>query len=762
MNVKEVEYVDDNIKSVVEFMDDSPILTGEMFNLVNYIKSRYFCTAFDAIRSIVPMSSKTRVDAVLSLDEAKFDLLKDKMSIEEYDLSLKIKNEKRDIKGRILKNLESQYELLLKRLKELEIIKISYCNKKLNCEKSDVTITVSSGFLDVIKFTLKQKNVIDFVKSRGNTTIKEICYFTGESERIINTLLKKGVLQRFYNKESSSKHSACVLDKKDIYVSLTKIQKEVCDEIKLFINENKPHVSLLHGITGSGKTMVIMALMDFVIQKGKSVIFMVPEISLTSQLATTFKSHYGDNIAILHSGLSDPERIRQWDRIKNGEAKVVIGTRTAVFAPTKKLGLIIMDEEHETTYKSESSPRFHARDIAYFRCKINDCTLLLSSATPSIESFFLAKSGVYSLHSLNQRYGNAILPKTEIIDMNCELMEGNPTLFGGRLIEIIEEEISKGKQSILLLNRRGYHTFVKCKDCKEALVCPNCNITLNYHRTNNRLMCHYCGYSIEFLRECPKCHGVNMSYSGIGTQRAEFQLQELIPNARILRIDADKIISTDSYNKLFKDFSSYKYDIMIGTQMVSKGLNFPNVTLVGVLMADQALYSDDFRSYERAFSLITQVVGRSGRGDSLGRAIIQTYTPENPIIGMAARQDYEKFYQDEIQIRKQMLYPPFSDLCIIGFTGKNEKKVESSSKEFFEGIKNVASERYKNIPIRMFNPSAACISKMCGNYRYKILIKCRINKDFYRLISEIMLQYERKINSKGVNVFIDVNPTFVE
>lgn len=763
MKIDAPQDIDDSeLKEIYEVIDETPPLTAEMLFLAKYMKKSYYCTLFSAFKAMLPSdNSLLKIEKIIYVDEEKYVQLKDRLSLEETKMIQQVLNSENGIlTGKKYKKFESQNQGLAGKLESLGIFKFRYAKETKESGRRDEALKLSEN-IDC-RLTEKQKKVVDFLKERKASTVKEISYFTGITRGVINTLLKKGILEYFAENISNFNLNLSTENiKKRDDITLTYQQNRVYEELKCWAKKNEPHVSLLRGVTGSGKTMVLLSLIDFILEKGQDVIFMVPEIALTTQVISTFKSRYGEKVAAMHSKLSDKERRKEWHRIKEGEAKLVVGTRTSVFAPVKNLGLIIMDEEHETSYKSEATPRFHARDLAIQRCKYNKCTLVLASATPSVESYFLAKSGIYSLHTLEERYGNAVLPKTEIIDMNLELMNGNPTPFSEKLIKIIKEELGKGNQAVLLLNRRGYHTFVKCRDCKEPVICPNCNITLNYHKANNRLMCHYCGYSMEFLQECPRCHGMNMTYEGIGTQRAEFQLNELLPEAKIIRVDTDAVDPGGSSGKVFQEFLERKYDIMIGTQMIAKGFNFPNVTLVGVLMADQALYSDDFRSYERAFSLITQVVGRSGRGKYAGRAVIQTYTPENPVISLAAKQNYEDFYNDEIKIRKAMLYPPFSDICCVGFTGKKEKNVAEISKEFFEKLKEIAANEYRDIPLRIFKPSPANINKICGSYRYRILLKCRNGKKFYGMLSKIMLIYERKANSKHVNAFIDMNPSFI-
>ena len=485
---------------------------------------------------------------------------------------------------------------------------------------------------------------------------------------------------------------------------------------------------------------------------------MVPEISLTPQLVGKFTSLFGSQVAVFHSGLSLGERLDEYKRVKKGLAKIAVGTRSAVFAPFEDLGLIIMDEEQEHTYKAENKPRFHATELAKFRCNYNNCTLLLSSATPDVRSFYYAENGRYTLHTLKERFGNAQLPKVNIVDMNEELYRGNTTGFSDYLLESLEETIAEGNQAILLLNRRGFNTFASCKSCKEVVTCPNCSISMTYHSANNRLMCHYCGHSVYFSDKCPTCGAIGLRLSGTGTQKAEQVLADLLPGARILRLDADSVMAKNAHERLLSAFGNGEYDILIGTQMVAKGLDFPNVTLVGVINADQMLYSDDYRSFERAFSMLTQVVGRSGRGASKGNAIVQTFTPENPVIEMAAAQDYDAFYADEIALRKAMIYPPFVDLLLLGFVGEDKSKTITCAKAFFARLKSKLDECLPQFPIRILGPSPALVSKVSNKYRYKIIIKCRSTAQFREIISSLLADFGRDKDFKDVTVYADADP----
>lgn len=644
-----------------------------------------------------------------------------------------------------------------------KIIKTFLPSKLLNNTKERIikTFRLKDGIDECkLKLSTKQKAVCEVLAQKGEMSAKEVNYFTGTTVSVLNSLVKNGIVECMESSQGSFLNIATRVDCETKSIVLTEDQEFVYKGLLREINENKGRVSLLYGITGSGKTSVFMKLIKHVVNLGKSVIVMVPEISLTPQMISVFVDKFGRGIAVFHSGLSDRERMIQWKSVKDKSAKIVIGTRSAVFAPVENLGLIIMDEEQEYTYKSESSPRFHARDVAKFRAVENKCLLLLSSATPSVETFFYAQSGKYSLHKLTKRYGEAKLPEVSIVDMNKELMSGNTSQISNALLEQLRDNLKKNEQSIVLLNRRGYNTFASCRKCSQVLLCPNCSISLIYHKANDRLMCHYCGYSVPFSSECPSCHENQVHFSGMGTQRAEDDLLQKLPGARVLRMDTDTTMARFAHEQAFAKFRQKEYDIMIGTQMIAKGLDFPDVTLVGVLSADQSLYNDDFRSYERTFSLLTQVVGRSGRSGGRSRAIIQTYTPENPIIKLAARQDYEAFYRSEINLRKVMLYPPFSDMCVVSFTSTDEVKSLSAAKFFLELIKNGIAQE-KKLPMRILGPSRASIYKVNNQYRYRIIIKCRNNIAFRNKLNEFVDKFELNRTYSKVISSVDMNPDTV-
>ena len=523
------------------------------------------------------------------------------------------------------------------------------------------------------------------------------------------------------------------------------------------INADKPAGALLYGVTGSGKTSVFYHLINQVLKMGKTALLLVPEISLTPQMVNKFKAIFGDSIAVLHSSLSLGQRMDEFKRIKKGDAKIVIGTRSAVFAPLSNIGIIIMDEEGENTYKSETSPRYHARDVAIQRCGHNNCVLVMASATPSLESFYYAKIGRYKLFELKERYSKSNLPDVEIIDMQSEAEAGNNGLFSRQLIDSINENLEKKEQTILLLNRRGYNTYISCLECRQPIVCPNCSIPLTYHKKNDKLMCHYCGYTMDNTGRCPECGSDHLHTSGVGTQRVESELARLFPNARLLRMDADTTYSKYSYEENFKDFEQGKYDIMLGTQMIAKGLNFPNVTLVGVLSLDKALFTGDFRSYERTFYLITQVAGRSGRGDKPGAAYIQTFVPDHYVINLAAKQDYDEFYNEEIALRHALTYPPFCDICVIGFSSDLESRAIKASNWFVDALKEYVREEKVKFPLRALGPAPCTLEMINKKYRYRLILKCKNTRDFRKMISSLLIKFYKNRDFGLVKITADIN-----
>ena len=749
----------EKLKPVLELLDPAPLLSQESLRLVVWLKEHYFCTLYDAVKLLLPtgINFKIRTEYSLAVPVPSLDM--DSLDEVERQIVLYLSHAGACVdRDRLLKELglSGDSNVPEKLCKANILVKSSGTVRQIgDASQKMVRLTENQ---EPHKLTLKQKSVYNLLSDVGSASLKELCYFAGVTPVVVDALVKKDIAQ-YYEIEiyrNPYDHIQNGGPAEDIVLSAE--QQQAYANLYRQYTSGSGGVSLLYGVTGSGKTSVFMKLIDAVRSDGRGVIVMVPEISLTPQTIFLFHQRYGRDVAVFHSGLTLGERMDEWKRVRNGEALIAVGTRSAVFAPFDNLGLIILDEEQEYTYKSESSPRYHARDVAKFRCAYHKALLVLSSATPSIESYYLAQNGRYSFNMLSTRYGNAVLPEVTVVDMNAEMESGNNTILSSVLHQSLDENLKNGRQSIILLNRRGYNTFVSCKACGHVMTCPNCSISLTYHSANHRLMCHYCGYSMPLVKECPQCHENKVHFTGYGTQRAEQQLRELLPDARILRLDTDSTMTRFAYEKKLRQFAEGEYDIIIGTQMVAKGLDFENVTLVGVLSADQTLYSDDFRSYERAFDLLTQVVGRSGRGQFAGKAIIQPFTPENDIIKLAARQDYQEYYEGEIAIRKAMLYPPFSDICVVGFVGGTEAKVREASKAFLNMLRTLAQSEYSGQPMRVLNPSPALIGKVSNKYRYKLIIKCRNHTKFRELISRLLIQFAGVREFSSVSVFADMNP----
>ncbi|MBR2280409.1 MAG: primosomal protein N' [Ruminococcus sp.] len=741
------------LKSIISVLDKEPVLTEEMVKLAVFMKDRYFCTYYDAVKTMLPAGINYNISTM-------YTAVKDKdtegLGIDEQQIYNYLLTQKKPVKSDTLsQTLGIKADVFDELVKKGFLRKSDEAFRKVGDAVLKMVAVNDDADLSEVKLSEKQNRVLETLQTAGTASVKEICYYTGVTSSVVDTLVKKNLAYYYEDEIFRNDTNNSILENKEII--LTEQQDLAYQNLLKDYNNDTAKVSLLFGITGSGKTSVFLKLIERVVEDDKGVIVMVPEISLTPQFINIFKSKFGDDVAVFHSGLSLGERLDEYKRVLRGIAKIAIGTRSASFAPFKNLGLIIMDEEQEHTYKSESSPRYQARDIAKFRAAEHNALLLLSSATPDIESYYNAQTGRYSFNKLSKRYGKAILPDVRIVDMNEEVAEGNTTLFSKELLTRLEENISKGEQSILLLNRRGHNTFAVCSNCRETVTCPHCSISLTYHSANNKLMCHYCGYSMNFVSECPSCHSKSLRFGGAGTQKIEQQLIDLLPEARVLRLDADSTMRKSSHERYLNAFSNGDYDILIGTQMVAKGLDFPKVTLVGVLNPDSMLYADDYRSYERTFSLLTQVVGRSGRGDKKGIALIQTFTPENNVISMAAAQDYERFYNNEIKIRQAMLYPPFADICMVGFVSDNHISVLKSSNDFMKRLVGKAKASYSDIPLRVLGPSPASIAKVSNKYRFKLIVKCRNNKRFRKLLSETLLEYNSIKENKNTTAYIDMN-----
>lgn len=752
------------LKEVLCLIDDEPYLSEEMTQLIPFLKDRCFCPYYDAVRAILPKginySTFEFLSAVPKSGEDSDGLTSEARSI--YNYLCKIEN------GESVKKICKDFSLDEDAPALKELIKKGFVSRDNRAEKNmnDASERMVKLSVDEEQFneifpllTPKQKSVAAVLKDAGTASVKEILYFCGVTEVVIKGLLKKGMAEIYEREVYRSVYDDATAVKNEKIV-LSKAQRAAYNKIsKAYKEKNEAMCALLFGVTGSGKTQVYLKLIDDAIAAEKQVIVLVPEISLTPQTIAIFRTRYGSEVAVYHSKLSMGQRMDEWKRMKRNEAKIVVGTRSAIFAPFQNLGLIIIDEEQEHTYKSEMTPRYSTLDVAKFRSGYNKSLLVLSSATPSIETYSNALSGRYLLAEIPERYGAAELPEVITADMRGEKDEtGNPALISRRLDEALKENFKKKEQSILLLNRRGYNTFVACNSCGTVITCPNCSISMTYHRANNRIMCHYCGYSSSLDIECPECHQHDIRYSGCGTQKIEAEIAKSVPEAKILRMDMDTTLNRQSHEKMLSAFAAGEYDILVGTQMVAKGLDFPNVTLAAVVNADQSLYNYDYRSVETTFDLIMQVVGRSGRGEKKGIAVIQTQTPDNPIIALAAKQDYKSFYETESEIRKLMVYPPYCDLCLVGFVSAREENALGGANKFLSELKIKNQSAYREQKLIVLGPAPAKVVKANNKYRYRLIIKCKNSHRFREMIREILCKISSDKEMKNTTVFADINP----
>ena len=735
------------LKYISALADSEPVISPEMIKLCRWIRDNTFCTYFDAFRAILPpglsYTLQSRYEPVNgfsgSLTKPEEELLGKISGLRErYSAE---SAEKPVLRSLIDKGAVRESELLKRRVGDETTLMVKLAEQPEDAEPP--------------KLTPKQKQVIEFLEENTAASVHEVCYALNITAAVVKRLVEKGILEEYeyqvFRLESSGGATESPSD-----IVFSPKQQEVYDGLLALMNEDAPKCALLRGITGSGKTSVFIRLINEAVKQGKSAIMLVPEISLTPQMVGKFRRLFGDEVAILHSSLSLGERADEYTRIKTGKAHIVVGTRSAVFAPVQNLGIIVIDEEGEGTYKSESAPRYHARDVAKQRCFWHGAFLLLASATPSLESYYNAKTGRYSLFELDERYNNAVLPEVFIVDMRIEQQNGNHSAFSMPLIEEMRTNLERGEQSILLLNRRGYHTSVRCATCGKAAECPNCALPLTYHKANNTVTCHYCGFTRALARVCPFCGSKFMVMKGTGTQRIEDEISEIFPKARILRMDADTTAAKNAFESKFKAFAAGEYDIIVGTQMIAKGLDFPNVTLVGVLKTDNSLYAGDFRAYERTFSLITQVVGRGGRGVKRGRAMIQTFTPDHYVLNLAASQNYPDFYKEEIELREAMLYPPFCDIIVVGFISLVDRDCSAAALRF----RTILEEKHAEcpeMPLRILGPARNVISKVNGRFRWRLILKCRNSSQLRKLVEQSLKQAGTEKQFRDVTFFADMN-----
>ena len=752
------------LKNIASVLDAEPVLSPEMIRLAVWLRERYFCTVYDAVHAMLPAGLWYQMESVYTLcvgiDRERAYEAAGKSGQERLVLDAVFAHG-----GSCpLTDLECVFEnaspsRALQSLVRKSILQTDSREKRRVGDKKIrmVSLAVSAEDAQTAadrreKRAPLQSACLRLLCTLERVSLSELCYFTGASQSSVNALVKAGMVE--ITQDEVFRRSTFRSAETVPLPALNEEQRTAFEGILALYDGKKPSASLLYGVTGSGKTSVYVHLIDAMRRMGKASILLVPEIALTPQMIRIFSSYFGDDVAVLHSSLAVGERYDEWKRIKTGRARVVIGTRSAVFAPCSDLGLIIIDEEQEYTYKSENAPRYHARDAAKYRCASSNALLVLGSATPDVESRYRAEQGIYHFFTLRSRFNARQLPAVRIVDMRQELRGGNGSEISGVLLSELQENIRRGEQSILFLNRRGTASLVVCGECGHTYTCPHCSVNLTWHSANRRLICHHCGYTRPLDDACPECGGM-LNQFGAGTQKLEEQLREALPDVELLRMDADSVSPAGSHEKILSQFREKKVPILIGTQMVTKGLDFENVTLVGVISADQLLYCGDYRAGERCFSLITQVVGRSGRGEKPGRAIIQTFTPQNPVIRMASRQDYDGFYAEEIKLRRLQNCPPFSDIVTVTVSAEDESTVLRCCAYIRDRMR---SELRRRRDAAVLGPAPLPVVRVSNRYRYRVTLHCRYDKEIRRLVSGLLIQCNTAKEYKGASVFADYNP----
>lgn len=686
-----------NIKPVHSSLDGRLRLTEQMCGLCLFLKEHTLCTFGEAVRCILPPGA-----------------LSDKLNV----------------------SIRYRYELNMSPTEAEQLLSLS--------GRAGIR---SEG----------QRRIISFLIGAGSADRELLRELNGVSPANISALIEKGIIRAEASENIRNPYAGYANERDTSEIILSPAQSRAYETIEELYSQDAARCALLHGVTGSGKTKIILKAIDRTLADGKSVIMLVPEIALTPQTVSIFCRRYGKRVAVIHSALSQGERTDAFRRIKAGEVDLVIGTRSAIFAPLSNIGLIVIDEEHEHTYKSDSDPKYHARDVASYLCGRFGALLLLASATPSLESYYKAKRGIYTLVPLTERYGGMKLPDAIIVDMREELRLGNTSPISARLAKSLERVGERGEQAILFLNRRGYNSQVSCKSCGEVISCPRCSVSLTYHtgEGGGKMLCHLCGYQSAVVRSCPSCGEEKLSFLGFGTQKVESELSAALPDMPLMRMDADTTSGKLSYDRMLEDFRAGKADILLGTQMVAKGHDFPRVTLVGVVLADTSLFVSDFRAAERTFSLLTQVIGRAGRAIDGGVAVIQTFAPKNDIIRLACLQDYASFYNSEIEIRRELLYPPFCDMVTLSITGEDELEVINTSGELSKKLLCALEGEMGKLPFMVFGPFEANVYRVNEKYRMRMVVKCRLNAACRRMFSDILAHFSK--NARGASVSIDFN-----
>ena len=749
-------------KAIRQILDSEPVLDKAGIDLALWMRGRYFCTVFEAVKTILPAGLWYGLREIWSLamepETARSAAVGIPGAWQVLDL-LEKQGGKADI--RVLRDaLGDGVEKPLKAMKKAEILTCETDAKRKIADKSHRMVELAVNTEDAYALTEPKRRsaparyeVVNFLATAGRTPAAEVSYYTGASSRTLKAMEKAGLIA--FSEEEELRVPSLDDVEPGPEIVLNEEQQRAFEEILGRVQAAKPSVTLLHGVTGSGKTQVYLRLVQETLALGKTAMVLVPEIVLTPQMMRKFSSYFGSRVAMLHSSLKMTERYDQWKRIRRGEVDVVLGTRSALFAPLKNLGLIIMDEEQEGSYQSENVPRYDAREVAKYLCVREKAALVFGSATPTVETAWAAEQGSYQKALLLRRYNENALPEVLIADLRQEILNGNPGLISTPLRQELEKNLAAGEQSILFLNRRGSSRMLLCGECGYVPQCPRCSTAMTYHSANGRLMCHYCGHSEPAADTCPECGGW-MKHVGAGTQKVEEELRELFPEAGILRMDADT--TAGGHEEILQTFERERVPILLGTQMVAKGLDFENVTLVGVLSADISLYVDNYRAAERTFSLLTQVVGRAGRGGKTGRAVIQTYTPGNDVIRCAARQDYDAFYESEIRMRRLRRYPPFADLFTVTVSGTEEGRVLRAAVSVRETLRQLCRrpELAAGEP-EVLGPAPAPVVKVNNRFRYRCTLVGKNDKATREMLAWLQKDFAKDSANRGMNLFVDHN-----
>ncbi len=755
----------ENLKTVEQALDEEPLLNDRMLRLAAFLRQRCYCSFYEAVRAMLPAGLWFRTTEQYSLTEDR-SWQEKKLRQKTAETILKLLSDcGGSADGQLLRQSvpdEADFEKAVAYLLGKKWLHAQRDFSRKTADKTEKIATLAASAEEAMEYARSrpksaamQRSVLETICAVGSASVKELCYYTGATPATVKRLAELGYLHLWDRPVLRCRQIEPAQVEKPLVLSSE--QEKAFAGLQAQMAQADPGAALLYGVTGSGKTSVYIKLIQSCLDAGRQAVLLVPEIALTPQLLGLMSAWFGDQVAVLHSSLPAAERYDQWKRVRSMDAKVVVGTRSAVFAPCQKLGLLILDEEQEHSYQSENTPRYHAKDVALWRGIKEKALVVMGSATPSVETMYQAKIGTYRLYTLPERFGGRKLPQVQIVDMKEQLKMGNDSSLSYPLQDAMGETAQKGKQTVLFLNRRGNSRALVCVDCGQAPECPRCSVRLTYHSANERLMCHYCGYSQPTPSRCPACGGP-VKRVGTGTQKVQQEIEGIFPYMTVDRMDADTVSATNTHQHILEHFQKENVSVLLGTQMVAKGLNLPNVTLVGVLDADLGLYSDSFRAHETTFNMLTQVVGRAGRGDSPGMAMIQTLVPEHQVLTLAAKQDYDGFYELEIGMRKVLRYPPFADVVTVTFTGPEEAKVLWSATKFRDSLSAILKDpRYGSKEDTVLGPAPCPVPKINYHFRYRLTLRCSLTQPVRVLLGSLLQQFSQDKKTRGVSAFIDVN-----